>query len=115
AILHATLCPPVYPYKLGKAEAITYLRGWLSEDEGLTASKVLREAVKTNIQQHIAGMQMEAQIKGMIAMAGQPPPMMPPAGGNGGNPNDHKSQARANMKAPQPNKQPEPRPQLQSQ
>jgi len=134
AQLAAAVWPPVDPYELGHQEAIQWLRSWLSTDEGLQASKLLREGVKAQIQQHIQALQIEAQMKAMIAMAGQPPMPTPDQGGQATGPgggrdgstgkkkksrDGKKAQARANMKAPQtndttPTKRPEPRPQPQA-
>lgn len=77
--LIGVLVPPIEKEEVGHMQSIAYLREYLTTDEGKKATPELRAGVKAMIAQHIEGLMAEAQITGMVGMAGQPmPPMMPP-------------------------------------
>lgn len=83
------LQPPVELEEIGHLAAIHWSREWLTTDEGKKAPPELREGVKAMIAAHIEGLIAEAQMMGVVGMAGQPmmaDPNAPPDDG-GGSPN----------------------------
>lgn len=71
--LLSILQPPIELEEIGHMAAIQYLREWLLTDEGKKATPELRAGVKAMIYRHLEGLTAEAQLMGMLAMAGQPP------------------------------------------
>lgn len=67
------LQPPIEPEETGHLAAVAYLRSWLTEDEGREAPPELRAGIKAMIRAHVEGLVAEAQLTGMVAMAGMPP------------------------------------------
>jgi hypothetical protein len=70
------LQPPIELEEIGHMAAISYLRSWLTTDEGREAPPELRAGVKAAIYRHLDGLMAEAQLTGMVQMAGMP--MAPP-------------------------------------
>jgi len=73
--------PPFNPREEALEDTAQYLSKWFTTDEGLEADPDTIEAVGMFQDQVLGGIELQAQIKGAIAMAGQPPPPMPPSGG----------------------------------
>jgi hypothetical protein len=65
-------CPPEAEM-LGLLACIHYLRGWRTTDEGRKAPPELWAGVKALIYTCVEGVAKEAQMMGMLAMAGMPP------------------------------------------
>ena len=72
--------PPFNPREEALEDTAQYLSKWFTTDEGLEADPDLIEAVGMFQDQVLGGIELQAQIKGAIAMAGQPLPPMPPSG-----------------------------------
>ena len=108
------LVPPIELEELGHMQSIAWLREWLTTDEGKKAPQELRAGVKAMIAAHLEGLMAEAQMTGMIGMAGQPmPPIMPEQSADGGPPK--KSQPGVpDAGAANPAKRPSPRPKPQA-
>jgi len=88
-MLLGILQPPIEIEELGHLAAINVYRDWLTTDEGKEAPPEQRAGVKAAIYRHVEGLIAEAQLTGMVSMAGQP---MPGAGEEqGGPPNDKKN------------------------
>lgn len=104
--LLSVLQPPIEPEEMGHLAAVNWLRDWLTTDEGRQAPPELRAGAKAMIVAHTEGMMTEAQIMGMVGMAGQP---MLPAGPEGGGEPPPKNQ-NPDDKQMKP-KQPRPEPQ----
>lgn len=81
SLLLQALDPPIEAEEMGHLAAVFYLRSWLTEDEGLNASPILRAGVKAMIAAHFQGMIQEQQMMGVLGSALQMPMMPPPAGG----------------------------------
>ncbi|TXH51086.1 MAG: hypothetical protein E6Q97_19145 [Desulfurellales bacterium] len=106
------LVPPIEVEELGHMQAIAYCRDWLTTDEGKKAPQELREGVKAMIAAHVEGVMAEAQIMGLVGMAGQPMPAMPEQDADGQKP-PKKSQpntpdANASNPAKRPSSKPKP-------
>lgn len=108
SLLMSVLDPPIEAEEIGHLAAVSYLRSWLTEDEGIKASPILRAGVKAMIAAHFQGMVQEAQMTGALGMAGQPAALMPPLSADGGGPQGpqaHRAQAgvpkRAEMPSPE--------------
>lgn len=86
--LLSILQPPIELEETGHMAAIAYLRSWLTEDEGRKAPTELRAGVKAMIRAHLDGLMAEAELTGMVQMAGQPMPVMPEQNADG---NDRKN------------------------
>lgn len=111
--LMSALVPPVEMEEIGHMQAIAYLRGFLTEDQGKTASPELRAGVKAMISAHIEGLMAEAQITGAVGMAAQPAmPMMPEQNADGQKPakKAHNGVPDANAANPAATKRPHPAP-----
>ena len=95
--------PPIEPEEMGHLAAVNWCRDFLTMDEGRKAPPELRAGVKAMIVAHTEGMMTEAQIMGMVGMAGQPMPVGPPreGGEQPKNPNPDDKQ----MKQPRPEQQ----------
>jgi hypothetical protein len=71
------LAPPIEPEEVGHLASISYYRSCLTEDEFLDAPPELRAGIKAAIRRHVEGLIAEAQLTGMVAMAGMPPAPAP--------------------------------------
>lgn len=64
--------PPIEAEEMGHLQAINYLRSWLTEDDGIDASPILRAGVKAMITAHLDGLLRETQMMAAVGMASQP-------------------------------------------
>lgn len=107
-MLLQALTPPIEIEELGHQASISYLRDWLTTDEGIAADPMLRAGVKGMIAAHLQGLMMEAQIGGALGMAGEPGLMGPqdekkPESGNARPPREDREQAtKEGTPRPQP-------------
>lgn len=81
SFLLGVLQPPIEPEQLGHLACIQYLRAWRTTDEGKKAPPELWAGVKAIIYARVEGLMAEAQLMGMVAMAGMPPEEQMSAGG----------------------------------
>lgn len=79
--LLSILTPPIEVEEIGHLAAINVYRDWLTTDEGKEAPMELRAGVKAAIYRHVEGLMAEAQMTGMVGMAGQPMPVEEPQEG----------------------------------
>lgn len=77
AFLLGILAPPIEAEEVGHLASISYYRSCLTEDEFLDAPPELRAGIKAAIRRHVEGLIAEAQLTGMVAMAGMPAPAAP--------------------------------------
>jgi hypothetical protein len=99
---------PVEPEQLGHMASIRYLRAWRTSDEGKKAPPELWAGVKGMLYQHIEGLMAEAQMMGMVAMAGVPPEAQMDAGDEspkGGEKNKNPQRKQTQPPQGEPNKQ----------
>lgn len=103
AFLLGVLQPPIAPEELGHIAAIQFLRSWLTDDEGIEAPPELRAGVIAMVHAHLEGALMEAQLTGMVGLAGDPMGMAgPPEGGGGKGPKNQNPQPAKQKGAPKP-------------
>lgn len=87
--------PPFNPREEGLTEAAMYLSKWFTTDEGMEAEQDLIEAVGLLQDLYMQGLQLQAMVKGGLAMAGQPMQGGMPSGGTPPPPSDSKPQPGA--------------------
>ena len=108
--------PPIVPEEPAHEIAIKVLRDWFVDDDGKDADPVTRAGVQALIRKHIEAKMQEQQIVQQLQammQPPQPPPQGPEQGPGGpGQPqkteaDQRKDSAKANMKAPLGNPQPQ--------